>query len=116
MRAALSGKCFGYRASRQIRRQPPFRLLHDAGNAVARTYGLVFELPDELVPIYTELRIVLPERNGYDGWELPIPGTFVIAPSGRVELAYVEPNHYRRLEPQAILDALDRLRAGQAQG
>lgn len=83
-----------------------FEVLSDLGNRVAREYGLVFQLPEPLVETYLSLDINLPERNGDESWELPIPGTFVVAPGGTVLLAYVEPDYRRRLEPAAILDAL----------
>jgi hypothetical protein len=48
----------------------------------------------------------LPGYNGDDAWELPMPGTFVIAPDGTARLAFVDADWTRRLEPAAILDAL----------
>jgi len=44
--------------------------------------------------------------NGGDGWELPIPATFVIGRNGRVRLAHAETDHRERLSPEAIVDAL----------
>jgi peroxiredoxin len=84
-----------------------FHVLSDPGNAVARQYGLVFRLDDELVQIYlNQFRISLPARNGDDSWELPIPGTFVIGPDGLIRLAHADPDYTRRLEPRELLDAL----------
>ena len=78
-----------------------FPVLSDAGNEVARRYGLVYSL--------SQLRAVsadLPVYNGDDSWELPMPGTFVIAPDGTVRLAFVDADWTRRLEPTALLNAL----------
>jgi len=43
-------------------------------------------------------------------WELPIPATYVIDPSGTIRLAFVDADYTKRLEPAAILDALRRIR------
>lgn len=79
-----------------------FPVLSDAGNAVARCYGLVFSLSETLRAVSADL----PAYNGDDTWELPLPGTFVIAPDGIVQLAFVDADWTQRLEPAAILDAL----------
>jgi peroxiredoxin len=82
-----------------------FPVLSDAGNEVARRYGLVFSLPQMLRTTGPNL----PSFNGDDSWEVPMPGTFVIAPDATVRLAFVDADWTRRLEPAAILDALQRL-------
>jgi peroxiredoxin len=84
-----------------------FEVLSDVGNTVARRYGLVFRLESELRELYERsFQILLPEYNGDDSWELPVPGTFVIAADGVVRLAFAEADYTRRLEPAAILEAL----------
>ena len=40
---------------------------------------------------------------------LPVPATFVIDGDGIVRLAFVDTNYRRRLDPAAILAALDSL-------
>jgi peroxiredoxin len=82
-----------------------FPVLSDAGNQVARRYGLVFSLSETLRVVNPDLRAY----NGDDSWELPMPGTFVIAPHGTAQLAFVDADWTKRLEPSAILDALRRL-------
>lgn len=84
-----------------------FAVLSDAGNAVSRQYGLVFELSDELRPVYEKTwKTLLPQYNGDDSWELPIPGTFVIDRDAIVRYAFVEPDYTQRAEPADILEAL----------
>jgi peroxiredoxin len=84
-----------------------FEVLSDVRNDVARRFGLVFRLDEVLIPIYKErFGIDLPARNGDDSWELPVPGTFVIARDGLIRLAHADPDYTRRLEPTAILEAL----------
>ena len=87
----------------------PFVIAVDSGNRFAKSLGLVFALPDELRPLYREIGIDLPARNGDDSHELPIPATYVLAPSGRVAWAHVEADFTRRAEPTDAVAALERL-------
>ncbi len=80
-----------------------FDVLSDAGNQVARRYGLVFQLPPSWRDAYAGKGIVLPEINGGADWDLPAPATFVVEPSGRITLSYVDVDYRNRLEPAEIL-------------
>jgi peroxiredoxin len=84
-----------------------FPVLSDLGNAVARRYGLVFSVSETL----RTAGAPLPSYNGDESWELPMPGTFVIAQDGIVRLAFVSADWTKRLEPAAILDGVRALAA-----
>lgn len=86
-----------------------FPVLHDAGGRVARRYGIAFDLAPALRPIYARLGHALPDRNGGDDWVLPIPATYVVGQDGIVRLAFVDSNYRNRLEPDAVVAALERL-------
>ncbi|NJO82588.1 MAG: AhpC/TSA family protein [Blastochloris sp.] len=79
-----------------------FPVLSDVGNHVAHRYRVVFTLPESLRPYSA----VIPQSNGDESWELPMPATFVIQPDGVIRLAFVPPDYTHRLEPSAILTAL----------
>ncbi len=83
-----------------------FDVLSDPGNAVARRFGLVYALAQELRDALTANRKALPGINGDESWELPVPATFVIGTDGRVVLAFLDVDYRVRLEPGAILGAL----------
>ncbi len=83
-----------------------FDVLSDAGNAVARKFGLVFTLAEEIRPIYVKFGIDLPECNGTDTFELPIPATYVIGSDGRIIKAFVDANYVARLDPEDVVAAL----------
>ena len=83
-----------------------FEVLSDIGNTVARKFGLAFRLVDELQAAMSTIGIKLPEFNGDDVWELPIPGTYLIDPDGTITLAYVDANYTTRLEPGDIVESL----------
>jgi len=87
-----------------------FEVLSDAGNRVARQFGLVFPLAARLRQVYKNVGgIDLRVYNGDESWKLPMPGTFVIARDCTVQLAYVDADYTRRLEPGEILDCLQQL-------
>jgi peroxiredoxin len=83
-----------------------FDVCSDLDLSVSRSYGLVFELYEELKPIYLAVAKDLSEWNASGTWELPIPATYVVDRSGKIRLAYVDANYATRLEPQVILETL----------
>lgn len=83
-----------------------FDVLSDAGNTVARSYGLVYALPAELREALRSNDKALSRINGDESWELPVPATYVIGKDGRVLLASLHIDYRTRLEPEAILAAL----------
>jgi len=83
-----------------------YEVLSDLGNVVARQYGLVYQVPEWVRSLYISFGSDLPAFNGDTSWELPIPGTFVVAPDRRILLGYASSDPRNRLEPAAILEAL----------
>ncbi len=83
-----------------------FEVLSDRGNQVARAFGLVFTLAEELRPVYEAFGIDVPAYNGDETFELPIPATFVVDRDGTVRRAFVDPDYTRRLDPADVIAAL----------
>lgn len=81
-----------------------FPVLSDIENQVARQYRLVFTLPEALRP-YTANGSI-PQFNGNESWELPMPGTFVIRQDRVIQLAFIHADYTHRLEPAEIISAL----------
>ena len=81
-------------------------LLSDAGNQVARQFGLVYRVPDDQQAIYRRAFVNLPFANGYNSWELPIPATFIINHDGAILYASGDEDYTQRPEPQEILRQL----------
>jgi len=89
-----------------------FDVLSDVGFNVAKNYGIVFELSDELKTLYQKWGIDLAKTNGINDWKLPVPGTFVIDQSERISLAYINADYTKRLDPKeaiAVLKSLNHL-------
>jgi peroxiredoxin len=86
-----------------------FDVLSDVRNEVARSYGLVYSLPEEIRATLRSNNKALPSINGDESWELPVPATYVIARDQHVALAYIEVDYRKRLEPEALLTCLKSL-------
>jgi peroxiredoxin len=105
--AAISPQLPDQSLSTEEKNQLTFPVLSDAGNAVAKSFGIVFTLPAALVEVYKTMGRDLAEINGEGGAaELPMPATFVLDKSGVIRLAFVEEDWSKRLDPESIVDAL----------
>ena len=87
-----------------------FEVLSDVGNHVARDFGLVFTLSEELRPIYASFGIDIPAFNGDGTFELPMPATFVIDTEGTVTYAFVDADYTKRLEPTEIVEIIKKMK------
>lgn len=87
----------------------PFPILSDAGNTTSRRYGLVFTLPTYVRPVFQKFGIDLPQANGDESFELPVPATYVIDRDGTVRWAHVNLDYRTRAEPAEIVKALKSL-------
>jgi peroxiredoxin len=83
-----------------------FPVLSDPGNRVARQFGLVYRLPQELELLYRAIFINLPLADGDDSWELPLPATYILERDGTVLYAFADADHMKRAEPAELLERL----------
>ncbi|RQS75587.1 AhpC/TSA family protein [Burkholderia sp. Bp8963] len=86
-----------------------FPVLSDAGNKVARAFGLVFSLSAEMRPIYHQLGADLPTVNGDASYELPLAATYVIGRDRHIAYAFVDSDYSKRMEPSEIVRVLKTL-------
>ena len=86
-----------------------FPVLSDAGNAVARQYGLAYRVGDAVYDALHGVGIDLAAHNGDNNGELPLTGTFVIAPDGHIAWAETSVNFKQRPDPALVLAALAQL-------
>ena len=73
---------------------------------MARQFGLVYRLPHELEQLYRSIFINLPNSNGDQSWELPLPATYILERDGTVLYAFADADHMQRAEPADLLDRL----------
>jgi peroxiredoxin len=81
-----------------------FPLLSDAGNQLARQFGLTYRVPPAQEAVYRRAFVNLPFTNGDDRWELPIPATYILDGDGTILYASANEDYTERPEPEAILD------------
>jgi peroxiredoxin len=83
-----------------------FPIVQDTGLAIARSFGLVFALPDDLKDLYQSFGNDLPKNTGHPVWELPMPARYVVDRSGIIRSAEVDPDYTVRPEPADTLAVL----------
>jgi len=88
-----------------------FPVLSDAGNKVAKEFGLVFTLSEQLRPLYESFNIDLPATNGDKSFELPIPATFIIDSDGVVKGAFVNADYKQRMDLSDIINVLKEIKS-----
>ena len=93
-----------------IKNEVEFPVLSDVGNIVAKRFGIVYKLSKELLSVHAKADHSLSTFNGETGsQELPMAATFVLDQSGKIQLAFVDEDYTRRLDPDKIIEALQRL-------
>lgn len=86
-----------------------FPLLADAGNKVARQFGLTYRVPAAQEAVYRRAFVNLPFTNGDDSWELPIPATYITDRNGTILYVSANEDYTDRPEPQDILEFVARV-------
>jgi peroxiredoxin len=80
-----------------------FPLLSDAGNKVARQFGLTYRVPQLQEAVYRRAFVNLPLANGDGSWELPIPATYILDRDGTILYASANEDYTERPEPSEIV-------------
>ncbi len=76
-----------------------FEVLSDTGNVIAKEYGLVFSLAEELRPIYKSFGIDIPAANNEESYELPMPATYIVDKNQKIIFAFIDEDYTKRCEP-----------------
>lgn len=80
-------------------------VLHDKDSAVAAEYGILFDLPAPIIPMYRD-RLKLGSFNGNDKMQLPLAATYVIDSSGKITYAFLDADYKKRAEPDDVIAAV----------
>jgi peroxiredoxin len=83
-----------------------FPVLSDAGNRIAKQFGVAYQIPADLQEVNRRIFVNLEFINGDKSWELPMPATFLIAPDRQIVFAEAHADYTRRTEPQSVIDLL----------
>jgi peroxiredoxin len=87
-----------------------FPIVGDRGGELAATFGIRWQLPEDLQAIQKKLGADLAAFNGEDSWTLPMPARYVIAQDGVIVYAEINPDYTRRPEPSDVFPVLDKLK------
>lgn len=80
-----------------------FEVLSDSRLHAAKAFGIAFDMPQELIDLYTSVGHDLPKTNGNGRWALPVPATYVIDREGIIQYANVDADYRNRAEPADVL-------------
>jgi peroxiredoxin len=83
-----------------------FEVLSDSELSAARGFGVAFDLPPELVDLYSSVGHDLPITNGNASWTLPVPATYAVGKDAVIRFAHVDVDYRNRAEPSDVLDAI----------
>ncbi len=83
-----------------------FPVLSDPGNTWARKLGLVYTYPQALQELYKKFGILLPEFNGDESWELPLPARLVVDSEGTIRSIDADVDYTHRPEAEASVEVL----------
>ncbi len=85
-----------------------FEVLSDIDSHIAREYGIVYKLTDEVAAIYEE-KFGLSAYNGNDSNELPLAATYIIGQDGKIAYAFLDADYRNRAEPSEITAELKKI-------
>jgi peroxiredoxin len=88
-----------------------FEVLSDAGNAVARAFGLGYVWPEDFAAISRSHGVDVAGRNGMETVQTPVPATYAIGRDGYIVYAFIDADYTKRAEPSEIIAALRALAA-----
>ncbi len=87
-----------------------FTVLSDPNLTLAGKFGIVYQLPQETDALYKSHGLNVAEHNQMEKAKLPLSATYVVNRKGEIVYAFLEPDYKKRAEPQAIIDALAKIK------
>ena len=106
---AISPQQVEHNLAMQQEKNLQFEMLSDPGNKVAKSYGLVYQLPKELQQVYMQFDLNIPMYNNDDSWTLPLTARFIIDQEQIIRYAKISTDHTIRPEPEDTLKELKTL-------
>ena len=82
-----------------------FEVLSDIGNKIAKEYGIVFKLTDEVAAMYNK-SFDMNTYNGDKSNELPLAATYIIDENGVIIYAFLDADYRNRAEPSELTEFL----------
>lgn len=85
-----------------------FPIVADAGNRIARAFGVAYALDAGVRALYERAGITAAQVDPTGDWTVPLPATYLIGPDGRIAFAHLDTDYRRRAEPGDVIAAIDR--------
>ena len=92
--------------------QIPFPVLVDDGLNVADSFGVTFQVREDMKTFFTQMGLDLDFMNGNSGKRtprLPLPATFVVSKDGSIVYSFADVDYTKRAEPEHVLQVVQKL-------
>ena len=89
----------------------PFPVLSDVDLGYSLSLGLIFWVGAEVQRLYRSVGIELEKYHGNSGYFLPMAAKFIVGRDGQIKARQVNIEFRERMEPEAIVAALEDLKA-----
>lgn len=83
-----------------------FHILSDDHSKIMHAYQVAFLLDDKTTEKYKGYGIVLPERNGTNGAELPVPAVYIVNKEGKITYRHFDQDYTKRASVKELIDHL----------
>ena len=100
-----------YTSGYAVQNDLPFPVLSDMDLGYSLSLGLIFWVGTEVQQLYQDAGVELEKYHGREGHFLPMAAKFVVGSDGLVKARQVNVEFRERMEPEAIIAALEALRA-----
>ena len=108
---AISPQTVEYTAETVEKNKIEYYTLSDVGLKVAKQFGLDFKFEEKMKKVYLEqYSLDVGKHNGEGGWQLNVPGYYLINTDGAIAWAYANPDYKVRPAPEDIIEALKQLK------
>lgn len=83
-----------------------FNILSDDHSKIMHAYNVAFELDEKTTQAYKGYGVVLSERNGTNGEEIPVPAVYIVNKEGKIIYRYFNPDYTKRASVKEIVSHL----------
>lgn len=101
-----------YTSGYAVQNDLPFPVLSDMDLGYSLSLDLIFWVGTEVQQLYQDAGVELEKYHGSQGHFLPMAAKFIVGQDGLVKARQVNVEFRERMEPEAIIAALETLRAG----
>jgi peroxiredoxin len=101
-----------YTSGYAVQNDLPFPVLSDMDLGYSLSLGLIFWVGAEVQQLYQDAGVELEKYQDREGYFLPMAAKFIVGQDGLVKARQVNVEFRERMEPEAIVAALEALRAG----